>query len=67
VTIEESLEMAGLIIFIWALLKYLAENFGEVRFRIESMVDSDSGISGSTDRMNMVGEKRELQKEVDAI
>ena len=35
VTIEESLEMAGLIIFIWALLKYIAENYKEVRFRFD--------------------------------
>ena len=35
VTIEESLEMAGLIIFIWALLKYIAENYTEVRFRFD--------------------------------
>ena len=33
VTIEESLEMAGLIVFIWALLKYCADNYQEVRVR----------------------------------
>jgi hypothetical protein len=32
-TLEESLEMAGLIVFIWALLKYCANNYKEVRFR----------------------------------
>jgi hypothetical protein len=32
VTIEESLEMAGLVVFIWALLKYCADNYKEVRF-----------------------------------
>ena len=33
VTVEESLEMAGLIVFIWALLKYCADNFKEVQFQ----------------------------------
>lgn len=32
-TLEESLEMAGLIVFIWALLKYCAGSYKEVRFR----------------------------------
>jgi cellulose synthase/poly-beta-1,6-N-acetylglucosamine synthase-like glycosyltransferase len=32
-TLEESLEMAGLIVFIWALLNYSADNHKEVRFR----------------------------------
>jgi len=32
VTVEESLEMAGVIIFIWALLVYIADNHKEVRF-----------------------------------
>jgi hypothetical protein len=35
VTVEESLEMAGVIIFIWALLVYIADNYKEVRFRFE--------------------------------
>lgn len=34
VTMEESLEMAGIIVFIFALLSYIAENYGEVRFRL---------------------------------
>lgn len=33
VTAEESLEIGGLIVFIWALLKYIADNYKEVRFR----------------------------------
>lgn len=33
VTVEESLEMAGLIVFIWALLNYCADRYGDVRFR----------------------------------
>ncbi|WP_454063032.1 hypothetical protein [Candidatus Nitrospira salsa] len=35
VTVEESLEMGGVILFIWALLVYIADNYQEVRFRIE--------------------------------
>jgi hypothetical protein len=31
-TVEESLEMTGVIIFIWALLDYIVENYPEVRF-----------------------------------
>ena len=37
VTAEESLEMAGVIIFIWALLRYIADNYKEVRFRFVVM------------------------------
>ncbi len=33
-TIEESLEMAGVILFNWSLLSYIGENYGEVRFKI---------------------------------
>jgi hypothetical protein len=33
VTLEEGLEMAGLIVFIWALLDYCANNYKEVRLR----------------------------------
>jgi hypothetical protein len=45
VTVEESLEMVGVIIFIWALLVYIADCYKEVRFRIEGvrgevMIDS---------------------------
>ena len=35
-TIEEGLELAGIIYFIWALLKYCADNYREVRFRFEA-------------------------------
>lgn len=34
-TVEESLEMAGVIIFIWGLLVYIADNHKEVRFRFD--------------------------------
>lgn len=37
VTFEESFEMAGLIIFIWALLVYIADNYNEVRFQFEGL------------------------------
>lgn len=33
VTLEESLEMAGLLVFIWALLRYCADNYMNVSFR----------------------------------
>jgi hypothetical protein len=36
-TVEESLEMAGVIIFIWALMVYLADNFREIRLRFEGV------------------------------
>ena len=39
VTIEESLEMAGVIVFIWALLCYLADAHEEVRLRFERRGD----------------------------
>jgi hypothetical protein len=32
-TVEESLEMAGVILFLWALMSYLADNYGEIVFR----------------------------------
>jgi hypothetical protein len=37
VSVEESLEMAGAITFIWALLVYIADNYKEVRFRFEGV------------------------------
>lgn len=36
-TVEESLEMAGVIIFIWALLVYIADNHKEVRFWLDAV------------------------------
>ena len=35
VTVEESLEMTGVIVFIYALLKYIADNYKEVRLRFD--------------------------------
>ena len=34
-TVEESLEMAGVIVFICALLRYIADNYMEVRFQLD--------------------------------
>jgi hypothetical protein len=34
-TVEESLEMAGAIVFIWALLAYIADNYKQVEFGFE--------------------------------
>lgn len=39
-TIEESLEMTGLIVFIWALLNYCGDHYKEVVFRIEREQDA---------------------------
>lgn len=39
-TVEESLEMAGVIVFIYALLKYIADNYNEVRFRFDNFEES---------------------------
>jgi hypothetical protein len=41
VTVEEALEMVGVITFIWALLVYIADHYREVRFRCER-ISSDS-------------------------
>lgn len=35
VTVEESLEMAGAIVFIWALLRYIGETHGKVSFHFQ--------------------------------
>jgi len=43
-TVEESLEIAGLIVFIYALLKYIADNYNEVRFRFNDVRADDSTI-----------------------
>lgn len=34
-TIEETLEMAGVIIFVRALMTYIEANYGEVQFRFK--------------------------------
>lgn len=39
-TVEESLEMAGMIFFIWSLLQYLADNYQEVLFRFGKTGDT---------------------------
>lgn len=35
-TTEETLELVGLVVFTWALLRYCADHYGEVRFVLES-------------------------------
>jgi hypothetical protein len=40
-TVEEGLEMAGILLFIRALLNYLAENYREVRFTFAELPTSD--------------------------
>ena len=35
-TIEESLELSGLIFFIWALLKYCEDHFSAIQLRFET-------------------------------
>jgi hypothetical protein len=39
-TVEESMEMAGVIVFIYALLKYIQGQYGEVRFRFEDSAEN---------------------------
>lgn len=46
-TVEESLEMGSVILFIYALLAYIAENYGEVRFQL--------GDSGEISRSQFPG------------
>jgi hypothetical protein len=51
-TVEESLEMAGAILFIWSLLKLLEERYQELRIRFssattDSLVDSAAPISNT--------------------
>jgi len=40
-TIEESLEMTGVIVFIWGLLKYIADNYKEVRLRLDGVSEEE--------------------------
>ena len=42
--VEESLEMSGVIVFIWALLKYISEEFREVRIGFDLTSDHSSKI-----------------------
>ena len=37
--IEESLEMAGAVVFIWAVLDYIGAEFGEIRFELRRTGD----------------------------
>lgn len=39
-TVEEGFEMGGVIVFIWALLSYIAERYEEVRFQFDNSASS---------------------------
>jgi hypothetical protein len=41
-TIEESMEMGGIILFIYALLSYLTESYGEVRLQFREMTSREA-------------------------
>jgi hypothetical protein len=41
-TVEEALEMAGVILFIYGLLTYLADKYSEVRFLLDERRREDS-------------------------
>lgn len=47
VTLEESLEMAGVIVFIHALLGYIALGYHEVRFRLDGVRETNPGRLGA--------------------
>ena len=47
-TLEESLEMAGVIVFIYALLKYIADNYKEVQFRFDDFEGNSRSNSPQT-------------------
>ena len=53
VTVEESLEMGGVILFIWALLVYIADNYKEVRFELRH-VPREVGIAKRTRNITSV-------------
>lgn len=48
VTLEEGLEMAGVIVFIYAVLKYLADNYKEVQFRLDNFEANSRSTSPET-------------------
>ncbi|MBI3355412.1 MAG: hypothetical protein HY038_01315 [Nitrospirae bacterium] len=48
VTVEESLEMTGVIMFIYALLNYLADNFKETRLRLDNFDANSPSLTSKT-------------------
>ena len=46
--IEESFEMGGVIVFIYALLKYMADNYKEVRFRFDNFEGTSQSKASET-------------------
>ncbi len=47
-TVEESLEMIGTIVFIWALLEYIADNYNKVVFRLEDVAENSRSKTPKT-------------------
>jgi len=46
-TVEESCEMAGVVLCIYALLRYLADTYGEVRFLLGERSDDARSTPGA--------------------
>ena len=47
-TVEESLEMSGVIVFIYALLKYISDNYKEVLFRFDNLEENSRSKAPKT-------------------
>ena len=47
-TVEESLEMAGVIVFIHTLLNYIADNYQEIRLRLDNFEESSQSRAAKT-------------------
>ena len=47
-TVEESLEMAGVIVFIYTLLNYIADNYQEIRLRLDNFEESSKSLAAKT-------------------
>ena len=49
-TVEESLEMAGLIVFIWGLLLYIGDSYNEIQLSFYSFEKKSSVIKNKAQR-----------------
>lgn len=47
-TVEESLEMAGVIVFIYTLLNYIADNYQEIRLRLDNFEESSQSLAAKS-------------------
>jgi hypothetical protein len=47
-TVEESLEMAGVIVFIYTLLNYIADNYQEIRLRLDNFEENSQSLAAKT-------------------